>query len=155
MLPSHLADTAIFALHLLHHATPENHYREIAVDLFRWIEDQFVLWESSLDASFITPGVQEQYKYYITIDWHAAHFIRLCQAMHQATGEELYLKKATAMADSLTRVQNPKGYFATLMQRLPATQPEQPGPVSFGIGKLWPTRILGKRLCDHQFQHPV
>jgi len=40
------------------------------------------------------------------------------------------------MADSLTRVQHPKGYFATWMRRGPATQPGQPGPASFD--GLWP-----------------
>ena len=129
-------DAALFAVHLAHHATPENHYLETAADLFRWTEDQFVLWEDSFDMNFVTPGVQEQYLCYITIDWHVAHFIRLCQAMHQATGDAIYLKKAVAMADSLTRVQHPKGYFATWMRRLPATQPGQPGPVSFE--GLWP-----------------
>jgi hypothetical protein len=104
--------------------------------LFRYVEDQFVLWENSFDRSFITPGVQEQYLCYKTIDWHAAHFVRLCRAMHEATGEEIYLRKARAMADTLSAVQHPDGYYPTWMTQQPASQPAELGQINYR--DLWP-----------------
>jgi hypothetical protein len=112
-------DAGLFILYLLRHATPVNDYLGIAKDLFHFIEDQFVFWENGYDASFITPGVQEQYVCYVTIDWHASHYIRLCQAMHEFTGEAIYLQKARAMADTLTVIQHPDGYYPTWMRQNP------------------------------------
>ena len=129
-------DAAFFAMHLLRYATPQNGYRQVAEDLFRYIEDQFVLWENSYNPQFIAPGVQEQYLCYITIDWHAAHFIRLCMAMHQATGDAIYLKKAAAMADTLTVIQHADGYFPTWMRQTPAKEPETLGTIDYS--GLWP-----------------
>ena len=110
-------DTVFLGQFLLEHATPQNGYRQVAADLFRYVEDQFVLWENSYDRGFIAPSVKEQYLCYVPIDWHAAHFIRFAMAMHQATGEAVYLEKARAMADSLAAVQHPDGYFPTWMRR--------------------------------------
>ena len=110
-------DTVFFGLFLLKHATAQNGYRQVAAELFRYVEDQFVLWESSYNPAFLAPAVKEQYLCYIPIDWHAAHFIRFCVAMHQATGEAAYLAKARAMADHLTAVQHGDGYYPTWMRR--------------------------------------
>ena len=110
-------DAALFALYLLKHATPDNGYQRIALDLVRFIEDQFVLWEPSAFPNALTPTVLEQYVCYQPIDWHVAHYIRLCQALHRATGEAVWLQKARAMADNLTAVQHPDGYFPTWMRR--------------------------------------
>jgi hypothetical protein len=129
-------DTVYFAQVLLRHATPQNDYRRIAADLFRYVEDQFVLWENSFNRKFIAPSVLEQYVCYISIDWHAAHFIRLCQAMHEATGEDVYLKKARVMADTLTAVQHPDGHFPTWMR---TKRPSEGGALDdIDYGDLWP-----------------
>ncbi|MGD0093793.1 MAG: hypothetical protein ABSE73_28120 [Planctomycetota bacterium] len=124
-------DTVFFALYLLEHATPENGYRQSACGLFRYIEDQFVLWENSCDRRFITPGVLEQYRCYEVIDWHAAHVIRLCQALHKTTGKRLYLQKAQALADTLTVIQHPEGYYPTWMRREPPLDPNELGQVDY------------------------
>jgi len=129
-------DTVFFALYLLRHADQQNDYLRIAGELFRYVEDQFVLWENSFDRSFVAPGVLEQYLCYKPIDWHAAHFIRLCQAMHQATGDELYLRKACALADTLTAVQHAAGYYPTWMTQQPTSQPAELGQINYG--DLWP-----------------
>jgi hypothetical protein len=129
-------DAALFALYLLRHATPENGYRRIACDLFRYIEDQFVLWENSCDRKFVVPGVLEQYQCYEVIDWHAAHVIRLCQALHEATGEAVYLNKARALADTLTVVQHAQGYYPTWMRYKPVQDPAAPREIDYGA--LWP-----------------
>ena len=132
-------DTVFFGLFLLKHATPQNGYKETAAELYRYIEDQFVLWENSYNPEFIAPSVKEQYLCYIPIDWHAAHFIRFSMAMHQATGQAVYLEKARAMADSLTAVQHPDGYYPTWMRRKGA---------GIDYGDIWPncTSYTGEML---------
>ena len=110
-------DTVFFGLFLLKHATPQNGYQQTAAELYRYVEDQFVLWENSYNPEFVSPSVKEQYLCYIPIDWHAAHFIRFSTAMHQATGQAIYLEKARAMADVLTKVQHAEGYYPTWMRR--------------------------------------
>jgi rhamnogalacturonyl hydrolase YesR len=110
-------DTGLFAEYLLRHATAENGYALIALQLASYIEDQFVEWEPT--GNVITPGVREQYACYAVIDWHCAHYIRLCLAFHAATKDELWLKKARAMADTLTAVQHPEGCFPTWMSHTP------------------------------------
>jgi len=129
-------DTVFFGFYLLRHATPENGYQRTAAELFRYVEDQFVLWENSFDRKFIAPAVLEQYVCYFPIDWHAAHFIRYCRALHEATGEEIYLKKARAMADTLTAVQHPDGYYPTWMRTTSAAPSGDLDAVDYG--SLWP-----------------
>ncbi|MBM4040152.1 MAG: hypothetical protein FJ290_16730 [Planctomycetes bacterium] len=128
-------DAALFALYLLRHATPENGYRAIALDLCRYIEDQFVLWENSAFPAALVPTVLEQYVCYQPIDWHVAHYIRVCQAVHEATGEAMWLQKAQVMADNLTVVQHPDGYYPTWMRRAKATAPTAPPAVDYS--DLW------------------
>ncbi len=110
-------DTALFAEYLLRRATPENGYPAIALDLAEFIEDQFVEWEPV--GNYITPGVREQYACYPIIDWHCAHYIRMCMAFHAATKDGLWLKKARAVADTMTAVQHPDGYYPTWMSHKP------------------------------------
>jgi hypothetical protein len=129
-------DTVFLGLYLLDHATQANGYVEIARGLHRYVEDQFVLWEDSFDPTFIAPGVLEQYVCYITIDWHAAHYIRFCMALHKATGEGVYLDKARAMADTLTVIQHVDGYYPTWMRMTPAAQPGGLGRIDYN--GLWP-----------------
>ena len=132
-------DTVFFGLFLLRHATAENGYQAVAAELFRYVEDQFVLWESSYNPGFISPSVKEQYLCYQPIDWHAAHFIRFCMGLHQATGDGAYLDKARAMADSLTVVQHPDGFYPTWMRRKGA---------GVDYGGIWPncTSYTGEML---------
>lgn len=110
-------DTALFAEYLLRKASPENGYATIARELAEYVEDQFVEWEPVGNA--ITPGVREQYACYAVIDWHCAHYIRMCLTFHAATKEDLWLKKAQAIADTLTAVQHPDGYYPTWMSHRP------------------------------------
>ncbi len=129
-------DTVFLAEYLLANATPENDYLQIAAELFKFVEDQFVLWENSFNRQYIAPSVLEQYDCYFPIDWHVAHYIRFCQAMHAATKEEIYLKKARAMADTLTAVQHPEGFYPTWMT---TKQPSESGElVEITYEGLWP-----------------
>jgi maltose/maltodextrin transport system substrate-binding protein len=107
-------DTAWFIEYLLRHATWFNGYEKTAQALFCYIEDQFVEWEpSGQTRSRITPGAREQYLCYDIITGHAAHFVRVCLAFHRYTQDEIYLRKARAMADTLTALQFPNGRYPT------------------------------------------
>jgi len=95
----------------------------------------------------ITPGVREQYGCYSVIDWHGAHYIRLCLAFHARTGDETWLKKAWALADTLTAAQHPDGYYPTWMRHKPSK--ENPGEMrDIDYSGLWPncTSYCGEML---------
>jgi len=128
-------DTSLFAEYLLRHATAENGYEKLAGELMRYIEDQFVEWEPA--EKYITPGVREQYWCYQVIDWHGAHYIRLCLAFHARTGEATWLAKARAIADTLTAVQHPQGFFPTFMSHKPTQEaPTELKDIHFD--DIWP-----------------
>lgn len=127
---------ARFAEYLLRHASPENGYMQTALALFNYVEDQFVFWENSHDASWIVPSVAEQYWCYRPIDAHAGHYIRFCLAMHKATGVDIYMRKAKTMSDTLTAIQHPDGYYATFIDyqkpvKVPG-KPDEIGEIEFG-----------------------
>jgi hypothetical protein len=107
-------DAMLFSEYLLRHATNQNNYEALAEKLTRYIEDQFVEWESV--GNEIAPGAREQYKCYYVIDAHAAFYIRLCMDFHARTHDEIWLKKARAMADTLSAIQHPDGYYPTWMR---------------------------------------
>jgi hypothetical protein len=128
-------DTALFIEYLLRHATPQNHYEAVAEDLVRYIEDQFVEWEPV--GNEITPGVREQYVCYPIIDWHCAHYIRVCMDFHAKTKDDVWLKKAQALADTLTAVQHPSGFYPTWMNHKPSKEaPTELKDVNYG--GIWP-----------------
>jgi hypothetical protein len=107
-------DAMLFSEYLLRHATNQNHYEALAEKLARYIEDQFVEWEPV--GNEVAPGVREQYKCYYVIDAHSAFYIRLCMDFYTKTHDEIWLKKARAMADTLSALQNPDGYYPTWMR---------------------------------------
>jgi hypothetical protein len=120
-------DTALFIEYLLRKATTENGYEKIAIEQFHYIEDHFVDWQPSARSDrrdvrdiwwgvkAITPSVREQYWCYSPIDWHGAHYIRACLALHTYTNENIYLDKARAIANTLTVIQHPDGFYPTWM----------------------------------------
>ncbi|MEI8375871.1 MAG: sialate O-acetylesterase [Planctomycetota bacterium] len=128
-------DTALFIEYLLRHATPQNAYEALVGKLARYIEDHFVEWQPCEDQ--ITPGVREQYVCYPVIDWHCAHYIRVCMAFHAKTNAELWLQKARALADTLTVIQHPSGFYPTWMKHKPSK--DAPGELKdINYADLWP-----------------
>ncbi len=89
---------------------------EEAAQLTRYIEDQFVVWgEFAPWRNYNTPGEHwyspaglEQYEWYVPIDGSTASIAKVFLAMYNATKDELYLEKAYALGDSITRMQNPE-----------------------------------------------
>ena len=142
--------TALFVEYLLRDATPENGYEKMAKVLMNYIDDHFVEWEgvptfvewdympNFLEwkgvSNQITPGVREQYMCYALIDWHGAHYMRACMNFYAKTKDESWLKKARALADTMTAVQHPAGYYPTWMDG-----EAKPGePVKIGYKDVWP-----------------
>ena len=93
----------------------------IADDLMRFVEDQFVIWKKPspwnrvhFDTSlWQTPCGMEQYNWHVPIDASTSDIMEAFLAMHKAGRGELHLEKAKALADSITRAQQPDGMLPT------------------------------------------
>ena len=100
---------------------------ELARELMRFAEDQFVIWKrpypwahasndggTPYDTSiWHTPCALEQYGWYVPIDDSAASIALGFFTLYKAGCGELYLAKALALADQLTRVQHENGQIPT------------------------------------------
>jgi maltose/maltodextrin transport system substrate-binding protein len=128
-------DAIYFIEYLLRNAAAGNHYERTARDLMNYVEDQFVEWEPT--GNQITPGVREQYRCYINEDAIVGLYIGACMAFHAKTREEVWLKKARAMADTLTAIQHPDGFYPTFMTHKPSK--ENPTELKgINYGDIWP-----------------
>jgi hypothetical protein len=104
-------DTEYFIRYLMRHATPANGYKEIAEKLCRYVEGQFVIWETSGLPMWMGPGAKEKYSF-PKLDV-CGPLLRMYQDMHEGTGNPLYLEKAKLIANALTRYQLPNGFYPT------------------------------------------
>ena len=84
-----------------------------AVELMRFVEDQFVVWGKyprwDQNADFMphyTPAGLEQYFCYAPIDSSTTTIMNAFVDMYLLRKDRLYLEKAMALGDSVTRVQN-------------------------------------------------
>ncbi|MBO4558072.1 MAG: hypothetical protein J5693_05650 [Bacteroidales bacterium] len=90
--------------------------QEIAscVEMARFAEDQFTRWHSPVDEeadalctdAFSTPFVFEQYSFQCPIDDSTLGVARAFMRVYLATGDLLSLAKATALADSIVKIQD-------------------------------------------------
>jgi hypothetical protein len=91
----------------------------IGRQLIRYVEDQFVLFgdEASLSVPYLpaTPSVMEQYRCYWPMDVHTANYVRATLALHEATSEPEWARKAVAAANAIVKCQRPDGRFSTLV----------------------------------------
>lgn len=88
---------------------------EEAKDLMRFVEDQFVVWGEfarwpygGTQDRMYSPAGLEQYFCYVPIDASSATVMRSFMNMYRLTSDRLYLEKAMALADTITRLQNDK-----------------------------------------------
>ena len=83
---------------------------DLAKDVLRFSEDQFVLWDMEPGPDgyrvFTLPGVWEQHRYRVPVDDSACNLAAGWLALYQATGDKLYFAKAKAMMDNLSVVQD-------------------------------------------------
>ena len=116
----------------------KNHALYVAEELFRkgevktalmivdWCEDQFVVWDEPAPgvelkpnpawrnlAGVITPMVVEQYQCYWPVNGSMAEVVYAWTQAYRATGDQLYLAKAKAMADSIISNQREDGSIPT------------------------------------------
>jgi len=99
-----------FAIYLTDPARRNDKNVQLAKELVRFAEDQFVVWEKPLpdepnSFNWLTPCVLEQYHFYEAVDASAAKMIATYQALHEATKEDLYLAKAITLANNMTAIQ--------------------------------------------------
>ena len=117
---THFGASALARYYAQYHPDDENKMK-VAEELVRYVEDQFVVWnrpapwnKDSDDTSFWpVPCALEQYNWYVPIDASSASVIRTFVAMYKAGRGELYLAKAKALADTITRVQREDGMIPT------------------------------------------
>lgn len=99
-------------------------YREQIRELLRFAEDQFVVWEQPqpstwagegvIKRKWLTPCVLEQYRCYTPVGGSADAMVDAYQRAYEALGDELYLAKAVALANSITVAQDPdSGIYPT------------------------------------------
>lgn len=110
---------------------------ELAKELVRFAEDQFVIWEKPIDIeielmeqnssklgykseNWITPCVQEQYDWWMPVSRSAGIMIDTYWEAFMATGNEIYLAKARSIANSFTVVQQAhNGDYPTYFTKYP------------------------------------
>ena len=88
-----------------------------ACEIVDWCEDQFVVWSDPVHSmdwkNWKTPTALEQYEYYTPIDASMGDMICAFAAAYKATDNSLYLEKAKALADNITRNQREDGTIPT------------------------------------------
>ena len=90
---------------------------ELAEEIIRFCEDQFVIWESPMQQphkphkrywsdNWIVPCALEQYNNYVPIDAIVSTMIYAYKTAYETTGKKTYLAKAIALANSMTVAQD-------------------------------------------------
>jgi hypothetical protein len=125
-----------FAIYLLKSNPLSPADKELALDLLRFAEDQYVMWaqppedapnkqnedgtEGSKSKRWTLPCVVEQYRCYAPVCASSAKLISTYIAAWHATHDRIFLEKAKALASTLTRTQAnakaPGRYLTWLMQ---------------------------------------
>lgn len=99
-----------YAVYLLNKEKPTPDEISTATELARFSEDQFAHWEEQPDEkgflAELTPCVHEQYFYETPVDGSAGGVSDLFLLLYKHTGKTLYLAKAKALIDAITRSQN-------------------------------------------------
>ena len=87
---------------------------DVATELMRYVEDQFVLWGKYPKQTWIsdeprlTPAGLEQYLCYHPISSSTSTIMNAFISMYQLKKDRLYLEKALTLGDVITRVQVPE-----------------------------------------------
>lgn len=102
--------------YLCRHKDEHPNYLPQAIRLNRWIEDQFVTFGPTNEASPVRvkgPLVFEQFVCWWPMDGHTANWILSLIELHKATGRRIYLDKARAAANAICAEQYGDGQFST------------------------------------------
>ena len=101
-------DAAAFAIYLLERVNENIKYKDIAEELLRYSEDQFVIWEKPMPQKnwnvqdWIIPSVMEQYHFYVPIDTGTTKLMKTFLKAYQVTGNKTYWAKAIELANTMT-----------------------------------------------------
>jgi hypothetical protein len=109
-------DTNEMIRYIAHYHRNDTASVSIAEDLNKYIEDQFVVWQTGdrcVSDYCPTPTVLEQYTCYRPMEVHTAMWIMSLIALHRCTGNTDYLAKATNAANSIVRAQQKNGAYST------------------------------------------
>lgn len=105
------------ARYLLDHADENPEYKTWALEIIRFVEDQFVVWSHPnpdlKPANWLTPCALEQYSWMMPINASASDLILAWAAAYQHTGQDVFRLKAQAMANAMTVSQLPDGELPT------------------------------------------
>jgi len=145
-----------FAVLLLSHSEEVPGYIEMAEELIRFAEDQFIVWEQPLPrelfrtswrpiprrayytSKWFTPCALEQYDFYTPIDASAASAILAFKKAYEITGKELYLAKAISLADNQTVAQDlAGGIYPTYTMNLAGRKNFSDPTTSKDPGNVW------------------
>lgn len=102
--------------YLCRHKAEDPTYLRTAMELNRWVEDQFVAFGPDDEASPVRvkgPQVFEQFLCWRPMDGHTANWILALIELHRVTGKRIYLDKAKAAANAICHEQYPDGQFST------------------------------------------
>lgn len=106
---------------------------QLAEDLVRFAEDQFIIWEQPMDTmirktenpgynplNWILPSVQEQYAYWMPVGRAAGIMVETYWHAYYATKNEIYLEKAKSIANAFTVMQKAHdGNYSTYFTKYP------------------------------------
>ena len=109
-------DTNETIRYLLHYRQELSEAVDVARELNRYVEDQFVVWQwedSPVTVRCPTPTALEQYLCYYPMEVHTGTWLLSLLALHQATQDELILRKGIAAANAIVRGQQTSGAFST------------------------------------------
>jgi hypothetical protein len=116
----------LFAALLFRECKTHPEYLDLAIEVLRWAEDSFVIWEKSdpvlaflwfkpntrwngndpyFGTDWFVPCAVEQYAFYTPINGATAGFIDVFLEAFKATRNPVYLAKAVALANTLTLAQ--------------------------------------------------
>lgn len=102
--------------YIVHNLAGDPEMLKEAEELMRFVEDQFVVWGDfaywnpnyTPDERWYSPAALEQYGWHVPIDGSTGKVLNAFLNLYTATGNQLYLEKACALGDSITRMQNPE-----------------------------------------------
>jgi maltose/maltodextrin transport system substrate-binding protein len=97
---------------------------EVAEELIRFAEDQFVIWDQKNDIDnwgitsdkWLTPCVLEQYNFYTPVNASSGNMIEIFRMAYDKTGNPLYLAKALDLANTIVDTQDREtGHYPTYL----------------------------------------
>ncbi|HAZ03047.1 MAG: hypothetical protein A2W90_17395 [Bacteroidetes bacterium GWF2_42_66] len=116
-------EASALAVYLFGRSDENDGYTELAEELLRFCEDQFVIWENPMPqkqynvSEWITPCVLEQYSCYEPINASASNMMESFLKAYEVTGKAIYLAKAVELANAMTVAQIPEnGRYPTYWQ---------------------------------------